>query len=204
MSRFNSTYQIVRAVFSTACLFMVLVLTGQTAQAQFVEFRVTTEPRVAFVNPEPIDMTRIDQKSVVTSFDRSGRLLSLKSGACLPIGAPENITVLVQLTIEDEHLNESRGRPLEITAYYINDRGGCPETIEMAMGVSQPFYDDGSAQFRLSSFPQIARNLVGSERFFIAYVYLTVRQEFDNQAGAVGRRQDMEYRGRYILDIVYL
>lgn len=169
--------------------------------AQFVRFSLSTSSERFDVLAEPLDFSDMERSEQVR--DNRGRITDLRTGSCLQLSAPENINVLVEVSVEDKTDLGGRERPLKVEPRYINDMGACPADFRLAADVSRPFRGDGTAQFTLSDRPQLIAGM-GRERQIRAFVYLLGNLSFDSGAGIVLRRQEMEYRGRFIVDVEYL
>lgn len=189
-------------------LFMIISLlmcfVAESATGQFVRFNVNILPRTTVIDVQPLDFTWADYSGAEIAFDAFGRVMEVENTACLAISSPQNILVLVELTIEDEYLPQGRTRPFDLKAYYINDMGQCPTSAEMASRVGNSITLAKQTEFNLSYRNSTTINTRMQEQFLTAFIFLIGNQRFDSEAGARQRNIDMQYRGRYVLDIVYL
>ena len=192
-------------VFKTMMVALVCIaLQPATAGAQFVRFQVSTQSLSAIVDPEPLDFSQTDSASVARERNATGEVTALVTAACLRIGAAENIPLLVDVRIEDLRLREGRERPIDVEPRYINDTNPCPADISLAREVSRPFRGDGTAEFQLSDRPETLSSQSRRATALTAFIVLMGRQHLRPDAAIMDQRQDLDYQGRYLLDITYL
>lgn len=190
------------ALLLTVCLFA-----SAPATAQFVRFQVQTQSLSAVVEPEALDFQDsedIDINSARRERNSSGEVSALLTSACLRIGAVENIPLIVGVRIEDLRLSDGRERPIDLEPRYINDTNPCPADLVLVREVSRPFRDDGSAEFRLSEQPETLSSSTRRATSLTAFIVLMGRQHLRPDDAIMDQRQDLDYRGRYLLDITYL
>lgn len=210
---------------------LIMILMPAAAFAQFISFSVSTQPRSAVITAAPIALDLSIAQELRARRGAAGGAEGLSDGVCIAIGAPENIPVLVSVSIEDEYLPAGQSRPFTLEKGYINDRGACPADTEMARRIYRPFAAGESVSFTLSSEPLTRRSTAnGRNLFFTAYIFLNTTLLYDMMAGtaaasasadaaarateaealiptatgAGARRHIMRYQGRYVLDITYL
>lgn len=173
--------------------------------AQFVRFNVQTQAAGSVIEPQVLDFSEAERATTLQERNERGQVVALKSGACLRLGGVENIPVLVSVRIEDVRIASGQPRPVSLEPRYINDLNPCPADIDLLRKVSLPFRADGSAEFALSDRPDTRRSAArGATTPLTAFIVLIGRQHLRPDAAILDQRQDLDYQGRYLLDITYL
>lgn len=182
----------------------VFLFASAPATAQFVRFQVQTQTLSSVVEPEALDFQDSDSTSTSFELNSSGEVSALLASACLRIGAVENIPLIVDVRIEDLRLSDGQERPIDLEPRYINDTNPCPADIVLVREVSRPFRADGTVEFRLSEQPETLSSSTRRATSLTAFIVLLGRQHLRLDDAIMDRRLDLDYRGRYLLDITYL
>ena len=181
-----------------------LFVPANTLSAQFIRFNLQTEAPGAVLVPQDLDFSLAEGSAELQERNEQGQAIALLTGACLRLTAVENIPVLISVQIEDLRLHSGQPRPVSVEPRYINDLNPCPADIELLRKVSLPFRSDNTAEFPLSARPDTRRSATRGATTLTAFVVLIGRQHLRPDAAILDQRQDLDYQGRYLLDITYL
>lgn len=183
---------------------LALLVPANTLSAQFIRFNLLTEAPGTVLVPQDLDFSLAEGSAELQERNDQGQVIALTTGACLRLTAVENIPVLVSVQIEDLRLHSGQPRPVSVEPRYINDLNPCPADIDLIRKVSLPFRTDNTAEFPLSARPDTRRSASRGATTLTAFVVLIGRQHLRPDAAILDQRQDLDYQGRYLLDITYL
>lgn len=185
-------------------VFVMILLSFGTIQAQQISFVIQVENSVATVETEPLSIDfGNDLFSDAEAVSMGESMDMFQDISCFTVVASENIPVIVTTTLEEKARSANNSNNIDIEVGYVNDGGECPGSPEIAQEISIPFQDN-SAFFYLNENLLLVRDMLNPPRVVKSFVTLNTQIEPPKGSISVPRELMKRYEADFSITIEYL